>query len=85
MTRLGQVLRQIFRLFVLFDKDGVDFSLNGYKAVYGFKIFFLKKKKISCGDRRERSHEVGLELGYLQPTVIRKLSVVVILLGNGHD
>jgi hypothetical protein len=45
VTRLGQVLRQIFRLFVLFDKDGVDFSLNGYKAVYGFKIFFLKKKK----------------------------------------
>jgi hypothetical protein len=83
VTRLGQGLRQIFHLFVLFDKDGVDFILNGYKAVYGFKIFFLKKK--SCGDRRDRSHEVGLELGYLQPTVIRKLSVVVILLGNGHD
>ena len=83
MTRLGQRWRQIFYLFVLFDKDGEDFSLNGYKAVYGFKIF--KKKKKSGGDRRERSREVGLELGYLQPTVIRKLSVVVILLGNGHD
>jgi len=45
VTRLGQVLRQNFRLFVLFDKDGVDFSLNGYKAVYGFKIFFFLKKK----------------------------------------
>ena len=43
MTRLGQGLRQIFHLFVLFDKDGEDFSLDGYKAVYGFKI--LKKKK----------------------------------------
>jgi hypothetical protein len=25
---------------------GVDFILNGYKAVYGFKIFFFKKKKL---------------------------------------
>jgi len=55
------------------------------KLFMALKSFFFKKKKISCGDRRERSHEVGLELGYLQPTVIRKLSVVVILLGNGHD
>jgi hypothetical protein len=46
VTRLGQGLRQIFHLFVLFDKDGVDFILNGYKAVYGFKIFFLKKKVV---------------------------------------
>jgi len=82
VTRLGQGLRQIFHLFVLFDKDGEDFSIDGYKAVYGCKIFFKKK---SCGDIRDGSREVGLELGYRQPTVIRKLSVVVILLGNGHD
>jgi hypothetical protein len=85
VTRLGQGLRQIFHLFVLFDKDGEDFSLDGYKAVYGFKILKKKKRRRSCGDRRDGSREVGLELGYPQPTVIRKLSVVVILLGNGHD
>jgi hypothetical protein len=58
-------------------------SSTAIKLFMALKSFFFKKK--SCGDRRDGSREVGLELGYLQPTVIRKLSVVVILLGNGHD
>jgi hypothetical protein len=51
VTRLGQGLRQIFHLFVLFDKDGEDFSLDGYKAVYGFKILKKKKKKKLWGQK----------------------------------